>query len=308
MRKNKTTKILALIVAIVMVAVTCVFSPSIFSFADDLLGGKQNEEQEENSAISQMKGDYAAPYNLDSYGCADITAIDTDKNFANYSNATIDKVGTNDSFALKIDGSSSDYAYVKIGEAKNILKRNETYIVSMKLKKSGTINSFNMGVHIQQGKKLAEAPVLSDAQIKEDEWTDYSFEFKPDTKNVTGWSHLYFKWNIAENSSLYIDDYSIVLKGDAAQANLTPIGNFDRSIYIDGTIDDSLVENANYGTKIPDGMEGFSILPEIGIKGSIGAKLQRTEANISAGKSDVATFSFANRLPAPSSIHSIEER
>ena len=296
MRKNKTTKIIALIVSLVMVAVSCIFSPAILSFAEDVLGGGQGKNQDENSSLSQMKGDYAAPYNLENYGCAEgISTIDTEKNFANYSNVSIDKVGVDDSFALKIDGSSADCAYVKIGEAKSVLKKNTTYIVSMKLKKSGTINSFNMGVHIQQGNKMAEADVLGDAQIKEDEWTEYSFEFKPNTANITAWSHLYFNWDIAENSSLYIDDYSVVKKGDSAAANMTPNGNFDRSIYIDGTIDGSLVENANYGTKVPDGMEGFTVLSGTGFKGSIAAKLERTQANIDSGKLDTATFSFEEK-------------
>ena len=70
MTKKKTTKILALIVAIVMVAVTFVFSPSIFSFADDLLGGKQNEEQEENSAVSPSVPDEENPKTFDNIGTA----------------------------------------------------------------------------------------------------------------------------------------------------------------------------------------------------------------------------------------------
>ena len=294
MKKSRFLKILSLVLCVAVIAVSCVFSSGIISFADNLLGKievKKNNDIQllNNSGLTEMKGDYAAPYGLESYGCADVTSIDTEKNFSNCEDVSIDKVGTDGSFALKIDGASADFAYVKIGEAANTLARNTTYVITMKLKKSGTVNSFNSGVHIVSGNTLTEAQSVTDSQLKEDEWTEYSFEYKH-TKSRAGWAHLYFKWDIAENSSLYIDDYSITVKNNTH--NMAPIGNFDRSIYIDGTIDHSLIENANYAEKMPSGTSGFETVKEIGYKGSYGAKITRTQAKIDEDNMNSAYITF----------------
>ncbi len=294
MKKSNSMKTLAILLSLVIIVVGCGFSSSVISFADDLISGLMSNSEEKNNTLLQMKGDYVAPYGIDSYNCADITAIDIQKSLTNYSNVSVDKVGTNDSFALKINGSNADYAYIKIGDAANTLERDKTYVITMKLKKLGTVNSFNSGIHIVSGSSLTQSQVIGNSDIKEDEWTKYTFEYTP-TARRTGWAHLYLKWDIAEDSSLYIDDYSITLKTDATGHNMTPIGNFDRTIYIDGTMDASPVENANYSAKTPEGMSGFELLKNEGFKGSYGAKLSRTKASIDAASQDIGYVEFGTQ-------------
>ncbi len=289
MKKSKSLKTVALLLSLVMIIASCVFSSGVISFADELFGGESPNGQSENSALLEMKGDYAAPNGIENYGCADVTTIDTSKNLANYSNVSVDKVGTNNSFALRIDGSDAKDALVKIGDVLNVLVPNKTYIVTMQLKKSGTVNSFNSGINIQTG--LTQAQVVTDADIKEDEWTEYKFEYKP-TGRRTGWGHLYLNWDIAENSSLYIDDYTIVEKSDATGHNLTPIGNFDSSLYIDGTLDNSAIENANYSKSAPEILNGLEVLKDIGYRGSYGAKLVRTQESIDNSSWNSGYFQF----------------
>ena len=291
MKKNSIFKAVAILLSMVVVAVSCVYSSVVVSFANGIFGsGKE-------SVIppTQMKGDYVAPYSLEYFATASsVSSIDTQKTFANSGVASVDKIGVDNSFALKLDGKCSDFAYIKLGDATNTLVRNKTYVISMFLKKSGKVNSFNSGVHIVSGNKLTEGKAVADSGVKDDKWIEYSFEYTP-TANRTGWAHLYFEWDIAENSSLYIDDISVKLKNDASGHNIIPAGNFDRSIYIDGLLDSSIIENANYSFKNPVNASGFDFKKNEGFKGSFGAKLVRTSAADDVGYFEYDTQGvFAN--------------
>ena len=282
MKKNIFLKAVAIVMSMVVMTVSCVYSSTVVSFANGILDSSK-ESGNNVTPPTQMQGDYVAPYSLEYYATAsNVSSIDTQKTFANSGIASVDKVGIDNSFALKLDGISSDFAYIKLGEATNTLVRNKTYVISMFLKKSGKINSFNSGVHIVSGNKLTEGTVWADSAIKTDEWKEYSFEYTP-TANRTGWAHLYFKWDLAENSSLYIDNISVKLKNDASGHNIIPAGNFDRSIYIDGLLDSTPIENANYSLKIPKNVSGIEFKKGEGFKGSYGAKLVRTNADTDLG-------------------------
>ncbi len=281
MTKKNSFRILSLILSLAILAISCLCSAGVISFAGNSLKSIEDSESKNMASMPELKGDYHIPFSISDYDSFPESNVDANKSLSKYSNVSITKNGINDSFALKISGQDAKEAFIKIGDSDNVIRRNKTYIISMQIKKSGTVNSLKTGLNISSG--LAESSPVTNSGISETEWTEFKFEYTVTTRNPK-LAHIYLSWDIAEDSVLYIDNISIKDKSDSAGFNIISNGTFDRDIYLDTTIDNNPVEDAFYAEKAPSGITGMSLAKEEGYKGSYALKLigNASSAEVSA--------------------------
>lgn len=262
-------------------------------------------EKDVLSPLPTVKGNYLLPTSLADY--ESVSNNGADAVLANNANLSIVREGVNKTYALKIAGTDvadvinskneivGKYGYIKLGSGTNTLLPNIEYTISMKVKKIGTVNSFNAGINTAWNLKKGTA--LANADIKEDEWTTWTFDVTPalSSTNVTGWCHIYLSWDVPKDSYLLIDDISIAAKTD--NYNVIPYGSFDQQVYLELGMNNDPIEGATYYQADPVAMNAAAITSqaEIGYKGSWGGKVIVNDAASKAvGAGTYAQLRFEN--------------
>lgn len=175
------------------------------------------------------EGTFDNPKNVGPNGSYKIEEFDAISNFAanrhlpNNPNASVEKIGVDGSFGLRLKGNAAKQdGHITIGTKTNVFARGTTYVITMKAKKIGDITEFTSGI-TYEWKWYPTAFELTD------EWETYSFEITPATvpegTSATSWYHLGYEWTAPVGSEVLIDDISIFAKDTTN--NLFPEGVFD---------------------------------------------------------------------------------
>lgn len=261
MKNNNFRKLITIALCFALVAVST-FVSGVLSSAN---GADQNTE-------NPMKGEFLSQLDLSELKAFEELA---DYNLSANENASVEKAGVDDTYALVLKGKSNGTAFMAIGDKAGIIPRKTDFTVTMKVKKSGTVNSFKAGATTQNSTEKIQSKNLVDSNLT-DGWTTVTLNY--DLTANSGKANVYLNWDIADGSVLYIDDIAVYLTSDIGGHNYFPEGNFDQTFYMDNTIDNEPIAGAFYALSAPGLTDNFDFASGEGYKASYGAKLSATGA------------------------------
>ena len=261
MRNNNFRKLITIALCFALVAVST-FVSGIISSAND----------SDNASKPEMKGDFLSQLDLSQH---DAFSELVGYNLSENQNASVKGSGVDDSFALELKGESTGTAYMAIGEKAGVIPRKTDFTVTMKIKKSGTVNSFKFGAFTLNNVEKLQSENLSDSDIGTD-WTTVTLNY--DLTANSGKANIYLNWDVAEGSALYIDDVAVYLTSNIGGQNYFPEGSFDQTFYMDNTIEDEPIAGAFYNLNAPALTDNFKFVSGQGYKSSYGAKVSVADA------------------------------